>query len=324
MLATGAMVIAAVAGCSSSGGKDSEDKSGGGGGGKAASTPKLDIAMITHSGQGDTFWDIVRKGGDQAASKDNVKLHYSQDDNAQGQATLVQNAIDQKMDGIIVTLAKPDAMRANVEKAVEAGIPVVTVNSGEQFSKAMGAIVHIGQNEGVAGEAVGEKLNEEGRKKAVCVIHESGNVSLEERCAGVKKTFKGSVKNLTVDGTDKPGSASSIQSKLESAKDTDAIVTLNADIATAALKAKDATGSKAEVATFDLNKDVADKLASKQVGFAVDQQPYLQGYLAVDELWLYKTNLNVIGGGKPVYTGPAIVTGDDADALKKYTARGTR
>ncbi|WP_420000594.1 sugar ABC transporter substrate-binding protein [Streptomyces boninensis] len=324
-----AVVAAAVmafgaAACSDSGGKESEEKAGGGTGGKAVNTPKLDIAMITHSGQGDAFWDIVQKGGEQAASKDNVELHYNNDDKAEGQATLVQNAIDQKMDGIIVTLAKPDAMRDNVEAAVKAGIPVVTINSGEQFSKAMGALTHIGQNEGVAGEAVGEKLNETDRKKAICVIHEQGNVSLEERCAGVKKTFKGDIENLTVDGTDAGGSTASIQSKLESSKDLDAVVTLNAGIAGYALKAKDETGSEAEVSTFDLNKEVAEKLESKDIAFAVDQQPYLQGYLAVDELWLYKTNANVIGGGKPVLTGPAIVTGKDAPALKKYTARGTR
>ncbi|NGN66494.1 sugar ABC transporter substrate-binding protein [Streptomyces sp. A7024] len=313
-----------AAACSGSGGKESEDKGDGASGGKAADTPKLDIAMITHSAKGDAFWDIVLKGGEQAAAKDNVKLHYQNDDKAEGQATLVQNAIDQKMDGIIVTLAKPDAMRENVEKAVKAGIPVVTINSGQQFSKAMGALSHIGQDEGIAGEAVGEQLNDTGRKKAVCVIHEQGNVSLEERCAGVKKTFKGDIENLTVDGADKAGTTASIQSKLEASDDVDAVVALNAGIAGAALKAKGDTGSKAEVSTFDLDKEVAGQLESKEIAFAVDQQPYLQGYLAVDELWLYKTNANVIGGGKPVLTGPAIVTGKDAPALKKYTARGTR
>ncbi|MEV6791929.1 sugar ABC transporter substrate-binding protein [Streptomyces sp. NPDC051320] len=319
-----AALALAVAGCSTSGGKKSEDKPAGPGSGKGVTTPRLKIAMVSHSGQGDTFWDIVQSGAKQAAAKDNVQFLYSAGEQGNEQAQLVQAAIDQKVDGIVVTLAKPDAVKAVVKKAVRAGIPVVTINSGGQYSKEVGALGHIGQDESVAGEAVGEQLNARGRKKAVCVIHEQGNVSLEDRCAGVKKTFKGTVENLNVDGTNTPATTSSIEAKLQAGQDIDAVVTLGAPIADAAVKAKKDAGSKAEIDTFDLNAAVVKSLKAKDVGFAVDQQPYLQGYLAVDELWLYKTNLNVLGGGKPVLTGPAIVTGKDVPALEKYTARGTR
>ncbi|MGW1891433.1 sugar ABC transporter substrate-binding protein [Streptomyces sp. NPDC002004] len=325
---TAAAVIAAMAlaaGCSSSGGKASEDGSGGGsGGGKAANTPRLKIAMVTHSGEGDTFWDIVQSGAKQAAAKDNVQFLYSNDKEANGQAQLVQSAIDKKVDGLIVTLAKPEAMKDVLAKAEAAGIPVVTINSGAEFSRKFGALTHIGQDESVAGEAVGDELNKRGLKKALCVIHEQGNVSLEQRCAGVKKTFKGSVENLNVEGTNAPAAQSSVEAKLQASKGIDAVVALGAPIAALAVKAKDDAGSKAEIDTFDLNAEVVKRLKAKEVGFAVDQQPYLQGYLAVDELWLYKTNANVIGGGRPVLTGPQIITGKDVPALEKYTARGTR
>ncbi|MFF1359914.1 sugar ABC transporter substrate-binding protein [Streptomyces sp. NPDC058297] len=317
-------VVALAAGCSSSGGKTSEDKAGDSGGGKAAGTPRLKIAMVTHSGEGDTFWDIVQSGAKQAAAKDNVQFLYSNDKEAKGQAELVQSAIDKKVDGIVVTLAKPEAMKAVLAKAKDAGIPVVTINSGGEFSQAFGALTHIGQDESVAGEAVGSELNKRGRKKALCVIHEQGNVSLEQRCVGVKKTFKGTVENLNVEGTNAPASQSSIEAKLQAAKDIDAVVALGAPTAAVAVKAKQDAGSEAEVDTFDLNAAVVKSLKAKDVGFAVDQQPYLQGYLAVDELWLYKTNANVIGGGKPVLTGPAIVTEKDVPKLETYTARGTR
>ncbi|MQY14578.1 hypothetical protein SRB5_47460 [Streptomyces sp. RB5] len=318
-----AVLAVSLAGCSDSGGKDSEDKPETGGGGKA-NTAEMTIAMVTHSGQGDTFWDIVKNGAETASAKDNVKLLYTNDDKADGQAQLVEQAINQKVDGIIVTLAKPDAMKAAVQKAVAAGIPVVSINSGSQFSKEFGALAHFGQEEGVAGEAVGEQLNKDGRKKAVCVIHEQGNVSLEERCAGVAKTFSGEVENLQVEGTDRPGVEAAVEAKLTASKDIDAVVTLNADIASASIKAKEAAGSGAEVATFDLNSDVVARMEKKEVAFAVDQQPYLQGYLAVDELWLYKQNLNIIGGGRPVLTGPAIVTAEQAPDLKKLTDNATR
>ncbi|MGX1668495.1 sugar ABC transporter substrate-binding protein [Streptomyces sp. NPDC055400] len=317
-------VVALAAGCSSSGGKTSEDKADGSGGGKSAGTPRLKIAMVTHSGEGDTFWDIVQSGAKQAAAKDNVQFLYSNDKEAKGQAELVQSAIDKKVDGIVVTLAKPEAMKAVLAKAKDAGIPVVTINSGGEFSQRFGALTHIGQDESVAGEAVGSELNARGRKKALCVIHEQGNVSLEQRCAGVRKTFKGTVENLNVEGTNAPASQSSVEAKLQAAKDIDAVVALGAPTAAVAVKAKQDAGSEAEVDTFDLNAAVVKSLKAKDVGFAVDQQPYLQGYLAVDELWLYRTNANVIGGGKPVLTGPAIVTEKDVPKLEKYTARGTR
>ncbi|WJV45372.1 sugar ABC transporter substrate-binding protein [Streptomyces flavofungini] len=318
------VVVALAAGCSGSGGKDSEDEGNGGGGGKAAGTPRLKIAMVTHSGEGDTFWDIVQNGAKEAAKKDNVEFLYSNDKEGKGQAELVQAAIDKKVDGIVVTLAKPEAMKAVLGKAREAGIPVVTINSGGEFSTRFGALSHIGQDESVAGEAVGDELDRRGRKKVLCVIHEQGNVSLEQRCAGVKKTFGGTVTNLNVDGTNAPGAQSSVSAKLQAAKDIDAVVTLGAPIAAVSVKAKQDADSDAEIDTFDLNAEVVKRLKAGEVGFAVDQQPYLQGYLAIDELWLYRTNANVLGGGKPVLTGPAVVTKKDVPRLEKYTARGTR
>ncbi|MEU0098166.1 sugar ABC transporter substrate-binding protein [Streptomyces sp. NPDC006267] len=316
---------ASLAGCSSTGGKRAEERAAAAAEGRAAvNTPRWTFAMVTHSGDGDTFWDIVQKGAEQAAVKDNINFLYSHNDEANQQAQLVQTAIDKKVDGLIVSLAKPDAMKAVVAKAVKAGIPVVTVNSGSAESKEFGALAHIGQDESIAGEAVGDELNSRDREKALCVLHEQGNVGHEQRCAGAKKTFDGTMQNLYVDGTNMPDVTASIEAKLQSDKSIDAVVTLGAPFADAAVKAKQTAGSKAEIDTFDLNAKVATGLQTEKLGFAVDQQPYLQGYEAVDLLWLHRYNRNVLGGGLPVLTGPQIITADDADALADYTKRGTR
>lgn len=316
---------ASLAGCSSTGGKRAEERAAAAAEGRAAvNTPRWTFAMVTHSGDGDTFWDIVQKGAEQAALKDNINFLYSHNDEANQQAQLVQTAIDKKVDGLIVSLAKPDAMKAVVAKAVKAGIPVVTVNSGSAESKEFGALTHIGQDESIAGEAVGDELNSRGREKALCVLHEQGNVGHEQRCAGAKKTFDGTMQNLYVDGTNMPDVTASIEAKLQSDKSIDAVVTLGAPFADAAVQAKQTAGSKAEIDTFDLNAKVATGLQTDKLGFAVDQQPYLQGYQAVDLLWLHRYNRNVLGGGLPVLTGPQIITKDDADALADLTKRGTR
>ncbi|MEU9981043.1 substrate-binding domain-containing protein [Streptomyces sp. NPDC050856] len=322
----GASLVGALAGCSSTGGKRAEDarKAAAAQGRSAVNTPKWTIAMVTHSGDGDTFWDIVQSGAKQAAVKDNINFLYAHSDEGQQQAQLVDSYIDKKVDGLIVTLAKPDAMKAAVAKAVRAGIPVVTVNSGAEQSKAFGALTHIGQDETVAGEAVGEELDRRGRKKALCVLHEQGNVGHEQRCAGVRETFGGDLQNLYVDGTNMPDVQASIEAKLQTDRAIDAVVTLGAPFADAAVQAGKSAGSKAEVDTFDLNAKVATGLRDGSLGFAVDQQPYLQGYEAVDLLWLYRYNADVLGGGRPVLTGPQIITEKDAARLQGYTERGTR
>ncbi|WP_457810887.1 sugar ABC transporter substrate-binding protein [[Kitasatospora] papulosa] len=321
-----AVLAASLAGCSSTGGKRAEERAAqqAAEGRSAVNTPRWTFAMVTHSGDGDTFWDIVQKGAQQAAKKDNINFLYSHNDEGQQQAELVQTAIDKKVDGLIVSLAKPDSMKTVVAKAVKAGIPVITVNSGSAESKAFGALTHIGQDESIAGEAVGDELNTRKREKVLCVLHEQGNVGHEQRCAGAKKTFGGTMQNLYVDGTNMPDVQASIEAKLDSDKSIDAVVTLGAPFAAAAVKAKKTAGSKAEIDTFDLNASVAAGLQDKSLGFTVDQQPYLQGYEAVDLLWLYRYNQNVLGGGLPVLTGPQVITRDDADALAEYTDRGTR
>lgn len=324
-VAVAAAAALTLAGCSSSsGGKKSEEGGGDSSAGKA-STPRMTVALVTHQSPGDTFWDIVRKGAQAAADKDNVKLVYSADPNAGNQANLVQNAIDQKVDGIAVTLAKPDALKGVIAKAEAAGIPVVGLNSGVSDWQDLGLLEFFGQDESVAGEAFGKKLNEVGAKNAVCVIQEQGNVGLTQRCDGVKKTFEGETQVLNVNGTDMPSVKSTITAKLKQDSAIDYVVTLGAPFALTAVQSVEESGSKAKVATFDLNKQLTGAIKDGDIQFAVDQQPYLQGYLAVDGLWLYKNNGNYSGGGEqPVLTGPAFVDESNVDTISEFAAKGTR
>ncbi|MGY4745964.1 sugar ABC transporter substrate-binding protein, partial [Streptomyces sp. ATMOS53] len=312
------------AGCSSSsGGKKSEEGTADASAGKAT-TPRMTVAMVTHASPGDTFWDLIRKGAQAAAAKDNIKLVYSSDPSAGNQANLVQNAIDQKVDGIALTAAKPEAMKDVIAKATTAGIPVVGFNSGVDDWKKLGMLEYFGQDENIAGQAFGQRLNTLGAHHALCVIQEQGQVALEARCAGLKKGFTGKTDILYVNGTDMPSVKSTITAKLKADSSIDQVVTLGAPIALTAVQSLADAGTKAKVATFDLNKDLVKAVQNGTVEFAVDQQPYLQGYLAVDSLWLYKTNGNISGGSTaPVLTGPAFITKDNADAVAAFAAKGT-
>jgi simple sugar transport system substrate-binding protein len=284
----------------------------------------LTIAVVTHGGVGDAFWDVVKKGAEQAGKDIGVTVNYQGDGDPAKQAGLIDNAVTQNVDGLVVSMANPDALEESVKKAVAAGIPVVTINSGEDRSAEFGAIEHVGQNESIAGRGAGEQLKSAGVTKLLCVIHEEGNVGLEQRCAGAKETLGGEVENFQVPGTDDiPGTTEQLTAKLQSDSSINGVLTLNAAIGVAALDAIKGSGSQAKVATFDLSGDAVEAIEDGDILFAIDQQQYLQGYLPVVFLYLYKNNLNTVGGGLPVLTGPGFVTQDNAAQIEELAAAGT-
>jgi simple sugar transport system substrate-binding protein len=321
-----ALGIVAAAGC---GGDDDDD-----GGGQETTkkdtvdvTQKRDltIAMVTH-GDGGSFWSVAKKGAEQGAKDMGVELKYSESNNdPEEQAQLIEAAVTEGVDGLAVSAPNPDAIKGALQTAAKANIPIITLNSGAEESAALGAFTHVGQTETIAGQGAGEKLKAAGAKKMLCIIHEQGNIGLNQRCDGAKKTFGGDVENLQVAGTsDVATSLTEIQSKLESDDSIDAVLALNPDIAVAARDAVQGASSDAKVATFDLSEDVVKAIKDGSILFAVDQQQYLQGYLPVVFLTLNKINANTVGGGLPVLTGPGFVEKGNAATVEKLAAAGTR
>jgi simple sugar transport system substrate-binding protein len=288
----------------------------------------MTIGLAVHSDPAsDTFWGVVEKGSKDAANAYGINLKSGGSSKPAEQAQLIETYVAAKADGIIVSLANPDAMKDAIKKATDAGIPVITINSGADVSKALGAIAHVGQTERVAGQGAGEQFNKAGAKKVLCVIHEEANVGLEARCDGLKDTFKGEVVrfNVATTGvTDVKGTTASIQDKLTADKSIDGVLALNTVVAIAARDAIKAANGQQKLATFDLSPEVLDAIIGGQMMFAIDQQQYLQGYLPVVMLYLYKTNMNTVGGGQPVLTGPGIVDKSNAAAVKDLAAKGTR
>lgn len=325
VVATAATAALVLSSCSSTGGaqNSSSPAASAGAGGTVATTPRYTIALVTHETPGDTFWDKVKAGANAAAAKDNIDLKYSADPDATKQATLIQNAVDSKVDGIATTLVTPAALSGSVKNAVAAKIPVVGLNAGIEQYQQLGVMEYFGSDETVAGQAVGERITSDGGKHPLCVIHQEGSVSLEARCAGVKDKAP-ATQNLQVNGADDNSVKATIQAKLTQDPSIDYIVTLGAPVALDAVQSIKSANSKAKLATFDLNAEVIKAIQDKSIAFSVDQQPYLQGYLAVDSLWLYLSNGLVIGGGKPVLTGPAIVDESNIAAIAKYAASNTR
>jgi simple sugar transport system substrate-binding protein len=286
--------------------------------------PRMTVALITHQAPGDTFWDLVRRGAEAAAAKDNIELQYSHDPAPAAQANLVRSAVKAKVAGIAVTLANPVAMTPAVQTAIAAGIPVVAVNSGIADWKTLGVMEYFGQDETIAGRAAGERFTHESAHNVLCVIHEPGHVGLEARCDGLAGGFAGKTQKLYVNSVDKATIKSAVMAKLQQDFGIDRILALGAPMALAALEAVAEVNSYARVATFDTNAGVVDAIKNGMIAWAIDQQPYLQGYLAVDSLWLYFTNKNVIGGGQPTLTGPSFVDETNINSVADLAQAGTR
>src|SRR6266568_3326220 len=314
-----------LAACSATGGK----KAAQGGSSVAAghaNTQRYTIAMITHAAPGDTFWDIIRHGALAAAAKDNITLKYSSDPDPTKQAALIQDAINSKVAGIAVTDPNPAAICPAIQKAVSSGIPVVMFNAGVANWQQCGGMSYFGQDESIAGVAAGKRLATAGAKHVLCVLQATGQVQLEARCAGVQKGLgsEGTMTKLYVNGRDNAAVLSGITAKLTQDKTIDAVLTLGAPYALIAIQAVGSSHSNAKIYTFDTNAALIAKIKSGQVQWAVDQQPYLQGYESVDSLWLYLTNANVLGGGQVVFTGPSFVDASNVAQVAKYAAVGNR
>lgn len=318
-LAGAALALTACTSSSSSGGSTNA-------GSGSSSNSNIKLCMYTH-GDGGAFWSVAKKGAEKAASDLGVKLDYQESNNDPAkQAQLIEAGVTSGCQGIAVSAPNPDAIKSALAKATAAKIPLVTMNSGSDSFQSLGAMTHVGQDETIAGQAAGTKFKALGVTKLLCPIQEASNIGLQQRCDGAKQTF-GNVVNLQLSAglSDLTKSESEIEAKLKSDPSIDGIFSLNADIATgASLPATKAVGRKITNGTVDLSGDAVKAIKAGTLAFAIDQQQFAQGYLPIVLLYLNKINGMVLGGGKPIYTGPGFVTKDNADLVQRLADQGTR
>jgi simple sugar transport system substrate-binding protein len=292
-----------------------------------AATPALatDIIVVTHGQANDPFWSVVKNGAEKAAKDTGVNVEYRAPETfdmvQMGQ--LIDAAVNKKPDGLVVSIPDADALGPAIQRAAEAGIPVISINSGSDVSRKLGAKLHVGQSEFDAGKAAGAKLAELGGKKGICINQEVGNVSLDQRCAGFTEGFGGTVTVLPT-SNDPTEVESKVRAALESDKDVNAVLSLNASlVGEPAVKAAQALGrSDVLIATFDLSAGFLKDVADGKAAFAIDQQQFLQGYLPVSFLALNAEYGLIPGGDVP--SGPNLVTKDSAAQVIDLSAKGIR
>lgn len=293
----------------------------------AATATKTKIAVVTHGDTG-SFWSVFKKGVDQAASDLKARgVSASQvyaNNDVSKQVAGLNAAIAAKVNVIATSVPDASALKDPLTRASKKGIEIITVNSGlGAFDSLPTYEVHVGQTEDVAGQGAGKQFNSAGAKNLVVIIHEASNSGLTQRAAGAKKTFKGTTKTLVIPNatSDLPGTQQKISAYFKANPSTDALLGLNPDVTVAALNS---VPSGAKVGTFDLSAQVIPAIENGKILFAIDQQQYLQGYLPVVFAYLFVNNLNTVGNGAPVLTGPGIVNKANAAKVAALAKAGTR
>lgn len=312
-----------AAGC---GGEEEQGGGQTGGEGGLAERGDIRIVMVTHGPPADPFWSVVKNGADQAAEDMGINFEYRPPD-AFDVVEIQRNleaAIASEPDGLAISVPDADALGPLVRDAVDQGIPVVMLNAGREQWEELGALTYVGQTEFEAGVAAGERMAESGVGNALCINQQQGVATLDQRCSGFEEGLGGSAKQVAVDGSDPTAARNGIQSALRNNSDADGMLTLGpagADPALQALESSD-VGEDFVFGTFDLSPDILRAVADGEALFAIDQQPFLQGYLPVMYLTEYvQYGLRPVG---EVPTGPAFVTQENAEQVIELSEQGIR
>jgi simple sugar transport system substrate-binding protein len=293
----------------------------------ATEATRIKVAVVTHGDTGQ-FWSVFKKGVDQAA-KDlrsrgvSVSQVYA-NNNVAKQVTGINAAIAAGAKVIATSVPDASALKDPLTKASRKGITVITVNSGlGEFDTLPTYEVHIGQTEDIAGQGAGKEFKKAGVKKLLLVIHEASNSGLVQRANGVKKILgSGAVKVLTIPNakSDIPGTKTKVKAAFTADRKLDSFLALDPDVTIPCL---DVIPRGTKSGTFDVGSSIKEIRAGRML-FAIDQQQYLQGYLPVVFAVLYVTNLNTVGNGQPVLTGPGIINKANAAKVAALAAKGTR
>ncbi len=285
----------------------------------------LRFVVVVHGSANDPFWSVIKNGVDQAAKDMGVKVEYRAPETFDMvlMSQLIDAAVASNPDGMVVSIPDAAALGESIQAGVASGIPIVSIDSGQEVYKELGVLRHLGMDEYQAGFQAGERLAAQGITRALCVNHEVGNVSLDLRCQGFSDGLGGTVEVLAV-SKDPVEIRNAVTGALNAGPGIEAILTLGPLGAEPTLDALEQLGKSREIVlgTFDLSPSVLQALVEGKMSFAIDAQQYMQGYLAIVLLTL-KAEFGLLPGAD-VFTGPGFVTPDTAAQVISLSAAGIR
>ncbi len=279
------------------------------------------FVLISHAPDSDSWWNTIKTAIREAGQAMAVTVEYRNPPTGDlaDMARIVEQAAASNPNGIIVTIADFDVLRGPITAAVKKGIPVVTINSGTHAQSAqLGALMHVGQPEYDAGFGAGKRAKEAGVTSFLCVNHYITNPASVERCKGFADALGKPLGNQMIDsGADPAEVERKVAAFLRANPSTNGILSLGPNSAHPTIRAleKGQMAGKLFFGTFDLSPEIAKAIKDGTVTFAIDQQPFLQGYLPVVALTLY-SRYGIIPGNN-INSGPGFVTKQNVALVEK-------
>ncbi len=249
-----------------------------------AGVQPLTIAFVVHGSDNDPLWQEVRAGAEDAAQAFDTSVFWQASPDTGERVRMVEEALSQGFDVLVITLSDHLGMERIVREAIIEGAIVYVINAGVQYATAFGAHAFFGMLEMVAGLAAGERLAEAGITRLLCVIHGPTNEALETRCEQAEFRI-GEMVRLEVE----PGRDAEIEAQitqlLRDDPAIDGVLTHDGAViaapAAAVLARFAEEGREIAHAAFGVDEQVLEEIEAGRILFAVDQQPWLQGYLPV-------------------------------------------
>jgi simple sugar transport system substrate-binding protein len=290
----------------------------------AADASDIDVVFVTASQPNDPFWNVVKRGAEDAGTELGVNVQYIGSETFD-LTRMVQNleaAIASDPSGIVVPIYDISVLGPAIQKAIDAGIPVVEIGSAVQPK---GSLVTVGSDDYEAGVIAGERIADAGAASVLCVNSEPGNTGLEERCRGMADGAPSAkVTQAGITSTDPAAFQQQLTAALKADTAIDAIITSGPVEADLALQVLEDGGfaDRVKLATFDLSPEVLKAIDSGQILFALDQQQYLMGYLPV--VFITNQARYLVSPVGRVLTGPGVVTQETASQIIELSAQGVR
>jgi simple sugar transport system substrate-binding protein len=288
-----------------------------------AAQAKDKYVLVSHSDGTNVFWQVLAKGAFDAAELVGVDLefrHPKRSADAVAEAEIIDAAVAQQVNGLIVTILDPDVVGPAVQRAVDAGIPVITANTGADASKQYGGLYHVGQNDYESGKGAGEFAKSQGVTKHACYVNVAANISLRARCQGYADGI-GEALNIVEITSDPIEGKTRAAANLLSNEGINGVIATDPVACVAVMNAIDEVGlaGKVQVGCFDNSADVAKAIEEGRAAFTIDQQQYLQGFYPVIGLYLYNEYGLKVGGN--ILTGPGFVTKDNIGQVRDLAGK---
>ena len=311
------------------GGDDAETTTTADSGDDAVMQRDFRFVVVSHGQASDPFWSVAQNGVNDAGEDMGVSVEYQayQTYDMVEMSNIINAAVASEPDGLVVTIPDADALGDSIRAAVDAGIPVISMNSGSDVFADLGVLVHVGQTEYEAGLIAGNEFAAAGVGSAICINQEVGNAALDARCQGFEDGLGAEVDVIPVVLSDPTGTQETVTGVL-TANPVDGVLTLGPTGAEPTLAALEEMGllGTTKFATFDMSPNVLEAIDRGDMLFAIDQAQYLQGYMPIVLLTKYlETGALPLGSvNRVMLTGPQIVKADTAADVINYSAEGLR